>query len=135
MAKHPATEPVVAEIKTSVRITKNGVHDGLGDGMHKHMAGDVVELPREVADILIGRGLAQPADGSSYAKAKARSKEIEEKARQNANASVARARMNTGFDDMPKELRELSHEHGDAIYELWQDGNSAEDIIKAYTRH
>lgn len=123
-------------------IAEHDVFDGLGG---RHIKGTLlkvvdvaddevnvgVEVPRWVADLLLAKDQVRIADGSGIAAAKARGKAKAEEARQasqKANAAAAQR----SYDDMPAELRALAQQHGDEVVALWVQGESADDILKAY---
>jgi len=119
-----------------VRITTtnpHGIHSGLADGTAVHRDGEVVELPGDIAAILIARNCAVPADGGDVVQARKRAQEIETRHRQASEKSGAEARQRS-FDDMPAELRALAREFGDEITSLWENGDDPAEIMKAYGR-
>jgi hypothetical protein len=121
-------------VKDTVGDGVPGISDGLGNVL---FVGDVVEVPRDVADVLIAKGFAQPADGSSFVAAKKRAVQIETAARQSVakNAAVA---AQSEYDDLPPELRALIQsteaDISADVIALFQSGDDAASIIRAYTR-
>ena len=135
---------------TAIRITRDGVSDGLvhdGGLGGVHALGKILavvdkpddqcaigsEVPRWIADLFISKDLAVIEDGAGVGSAKKRGKEIAEEAVRATQKAVADSQMR-GYDDMPPELRALAQEHGDEIVSLWQSGESADDIIKAFAK-
>lgn len=120
-------------VKDTVGDGVPGISDGSGNMLY---IGDVVEVSRDVADLFIGRGFAQPADGSSFAQAKERAKEIETSSRQAAQKSNSTAVLDE-YDSLPPELRALVQsveaDISADVVALFQAGEDPAAIIKAYT--
>lgn len=152
MAKAPtkvqgtATSPAY----TAIRITRDGVSDGLthdGGLGGVHALGKVLavvdkpddqcaigsEVPRWIADLFISKQMAEIEEGAGLIAARERGKKVSEEAARATQKAVADSQMR-GYDDMPPELRALSQEYGDEIVSLWQSGESADDIIKAFAK-
>jgi hypothetical protein len=93
--------------------TRRSVHDGLG-GVWQH--GQEASLPDEVADCLVGMGLAYFVDGSSTIKAKA-AHEVREAAAKVANVQAKAATSSSVYDQMPPEWRARVQDEGDEVIE------------------
>jgi len=89
------------------------------------------EVPRWIGDLFIEKDLAKITEGSGIAAAKARGKAKAEEARQASQKANAQAAQRS-YDDMPANLRALAQEHGDEVVMLWVQGESEDDILKAY---
>lgn len=130
----PRKQIVDSSPTTRVRFLKNDVHSGEEHRMTGYRLNEVADIPRHLADILISKQLAAVADDSSAIQAAARGKELEAKAVQAAQkhrASVAQMQ----FDDLPPEIRALAREFGDDPVQMYQAGETVEDIVRAYTQH
>ena len=92
-----------------VRITVPEVHDGLG-GVHK--AGDVVELPLDVAQIFFARNCAVPVTDEDVIE-HVRKAEEEMKARHFAELQALAAKRMRLFDSLPPDVRARARELGE----------------------
>lgn len=107
----------MAEELVALKITlpehMQDVHDGLG-GVHRN--GAVVRLPASVADAFLSRKLAVPADGGMIAQAQQQA--AERQAVADAAGQQARSRAAMALhDNLPPEVRQAVHEHGDEVVE------------------
>lgn len=109
------------KIDLSQRPTQNPVSDGIG-GEHAH--GTIVELPDEVADALIGLKCAYPVDGSSLIAAQQAAKARADADRMAQAKAAAQRRMNL-HDNLPAEVRQAVHEHGDEATEAYLEALNA----------
>ena len=91
------------------------VSDGRG-GTHAHDS--IVELPDDVADEMIALGCAYPVDGSSYISAKQRGEEkrAADLIAEQKQVSMRAMRLH---DNLPADVREAVHEHGDEATEAY----------------
>jgi len=119
-----------------VRFLKNDVHTGEEHRTVGYRKGEEAEIPRDVADVLASRDMAEILGGASAIKAKERGKQVSEKALQAAQKSRATVAM-MEFDSWPPELRAICREHDGAegeITQLLAEGNSVDDIVRAYSK-
>lgn len=100
----------MAETLTTLRILVPEVHDGLG-GIHR--AGDIVALPKDVADVFLTRNLAALADSSDTKAAEAKAKQVEIERQHADMKSRAESAMRL-HDALPADLRSVVNEHGNA---------------------
>lgn len=138
MAKKPkqiaveegAIPPLSPAETVAIRITRDGVHDGLGGVW---AAGQVAHLPREIADVFIAKDCGAPADGADIRKAKADAAATLAKVEASTAKAGAQARLRS-YDDAPKIIRDLAKEFGDEIVSRWELGEDEDDILKDYMR-
>lgn len=115
-----------------VRITAEEVHDGLG-GVHKR--GDVVEFERELADLIVSKGMGVVLGDGDYRAEIARADDMA-KARDAANRAAdlkaqAERRMRV-YDELPSAVREMAQEHGDEVVdEFLKPDDPLEQILDA----
>lgn len=123
------TSPLpIDETTVALRITKDGVHDGLG-GVWS--LGQIARLPKEVADIFIAKNCGVPADDASIVEAKKKAAETLSKVEASSAKAGAQARLRS-YDDAPKSIRDLAKEFGDEVVARWEQGDSEEDILGDY---
>lgn len=109
----------MAEELIALKITlpegRHEVHDGLG-GVHRD--GAVVRLPASVANAFLAKKLAIPADGGMVVQAQKQAEErqaVAEAAQQQARSKAAMSL----HDNLPPEVRQAVHEHGDEVVEQY----------------
>lgn len=93
------------------------VHDGLG-GIHKE--GDLVKLPDETADILVGAKLAIFVDGNSELKVHQQSKERADQERLALQKRRSEQAMKL-HENLPPEVRLASQENPEAVEDYLAD--------------
>lgn len=98
-----------------VRITVPEVHDGLG-GVHR--AGDVVELPMDVAAIFLQRNCAVPVSNEDVI-AHVRKAEEDMRARHLAEQQALAAKRMRLFDMLPASVRAQAREHGEEAVDAY----------------
>lgn len=119
----------VEHLTTLIRVTKSGVHDGLGNVWQ---SGDIAPLPKDIAALFIAKELGVPADDASLIEAKKKAAETLEAQRLAGIKGGAAARQRS-YDSAPQAIRDLAKEHGDEILSRWEMGEEAADILKDYT--